>query len=140
MKPEHSDELLLDTNIVIYLTGSTTWKEDYLPLVEGKRLHISFMTLAELLEHSYQRRLSERKIELLVQTLKLDHTILPYTEDICHRFGQIRHQRRNKPISVPDALIAATALVYDLPLVTHNSRDFEGIDGLKIITRYEKGG
>ena len=73
----------------------------------------------------------------MVQTLKQDHTILPYSEDICHRFAWIRSERRNKPISVPDALIAATALAYDLPLVTHNARDFEGIDGLEIITKYQ---
>jgi len=80
--------------------------------------------------------MSERNIRLLIQTLKLDHTILPYNEDICDRFGWIRCQRRNKPISVPDALIAATALVYDLPLMTHNVRDFDGIEGLNVMTKY----
>jgi tRNA(fMet)-specific endonuclease VapC len=136
MNSDNYDKILLDTNIVIYLTSSTTWKTDYLPLVKGKRLHISFMTLAELLEHAYHKNLGKEKIRLLVQTLKQEHTILPYCEGVCHRFGWIRHQRRNKPISVPDALIAATALVYELPLVTHNVRDFEGIDGLDVITKY----
>ena len=131
------EKILLDTNIVIYLTGSTTWKTDYLPLVKGKRLHISFMTLAELLEHGYHKNLSERNIQQLAQTLKQNHTVLPYDENVCYRFGWIRHQRCNRPISVSDALIAATALVYDLPLVTHNARDFEGIDGLNVITKYQ---
>ena len=135
MSVDH-DKILLDTNIVIYLTGSTTWKYDYFPFVDGKRWHISFMTFAELLEHGYRKNLSERNMRLLAQTLKHDHTVLPYNEDVCYRFGWIRHQRRNKPISVPDALIAATALVYELPLVTHNARDFEGIDGLDVITTY----
>jgi tRNA(fMet)-specific endonuclease VapC len=136
MSVDH-DKILLDTNIVIYLTGSTTWKEDYFSLVDGKRWYISFMTFAELLEHGYHKKLSERNIRLLAQTLKDDHTVLPYNEDVCYRFGWVRHQRRNKPISVPDALIAATALVYELPLVTHNARDFEGIDGLDMITKYQ---
>jgi tRNA(fMet)-specific endonuclease VapC len=131
-----SDSLLLDTNIVIYITGRTAWKEDYLPLVQGKRLHISFMTFAESLEHGYHKNLSERNIRLLAQTLKQNHAVLPYNEDVCYRFGWIRQQRRNKPISVPDAMIAATALVYELSLVTHDARDFEGIDGLNVITKY----
>ena len=130
------DKILLDTNIVIYLTGSTTWKEDYFPLVAGKRWHISFMTFAELLEHGYHKNLSERNIRQLTQTLKQDHTVLLCNEKVCDRFGWIRQQRRNKPISVPDALIAATALAYELPLVTHNSRDFEDLEGLNVITTY----
>ncbi|RDB05016.1 type II toxin-antitoxin system VapC family toxin [Runella aurantiaca] len=32
-----------------------------------------------------------------------------------------------------EAIIAATALVHDLTLITHNLSDFEGISGLKII-------
>jgi predicted nucleic acid-binding protein len=136
MSSDGHEKILLDTNIVIYLTGSTTWKTEYLPLVEGKQLFISVMTFAELLEHGYHKNLSERNMRLLAQTLKLDHTILPCNEDVCDRFGWIRSQRRNKPISVPDALIAATALVYKLPLITHNAGDFEGIDGLKVITMY----
>jgi predicted nucleic acid-binding protein len=138
MTAEDHDKILLDTNVVIYLTGSTTWKADYLPLVRGKRLHISFMTLAELLEHCYQKSLGEEKIRLLAQTLKQEHTVLPYNENVCYRFGWIRHLRRKRPISVLDALIAATALSYELPLVTHNVRDFEGIEGLNVITKYRR--
>ena len=40
--------------------------------------------------------------------------------------------------SVPDAWGTATALAYDLPLVTHNAKDFAGIDSLKIITKYQQ--
>ncbi|RYE90650.1 MAG: type II toxin-antitoxin system VapC family toxin [Cytophagaceae bacterium] len=36
-------------------------------------------------------------------------------------------------IAVPDALIAATALVYDLPLLSKNQRDFRFIPGLKLL-------
>jgi len=39
-----------------------------------------------------------------------------------------------QPIQVADAWIAATALALDVPLVTHNAVDFEGIEGLEILT------
>lgn len=42
--------------------------------------------------------------------------------------------RRKQPISTADAWIAATALSYDLKLVTHNPKDFRGIPGLRILT------
>jgi len=38
------------------------------------------------------------------------------------------------PVSVGDAWIAATALAYSIPLVTHNYSDFKNISGLQIIT------
>jgi predicted nucleic acid-binding protein len=42
--------------------------------------------------------------------------------------------RRLQLISAEDARIAATAIEYACPLVTHNSADFHGIPGLTIIT------
>jgi predicted nucleic acid-binding protein len=36
-------------------------------------------------------------------------------------------------MSVTDALIAATAIEYDLPLLTKNQRDFRFISGLKLL-------
>ena len=41
--------------------------------------------------------------------------------------------RKSQRIKIPDALIAATALVYQADLVTRNRSDFEGIDGIVII-------
>jgi predicted nucleic acid-binding protein len=32
-----------------------------------------------------------------------------------------------------DAWIAATALIRDIPLITHNGRHYEGVDGLTVI-------
>ena len=97
------------------------------------------MSLAEMLESAYRRRLSERNLHLFKKRLSDEYFVIHWNEEICDRFAQIRFQRRNRPISVPDALIAATALAYELPLVTHNARDFAGIDGLQLITCYEEG-
>jgi len=45
--------------------------------------------------------------------------------------------RRKYKIKLPDAVIAATALYYDLILVTRNEKDFEGIKGLEIYNPFE---
>lgn len=41
--------------------------------------------------------------------------------------------KRKKKIMPPDAVIAATALTYNLTIVTRNEKDFKDIDGLKTI-------
>ena len=42
--------------------------------------------------------------------------------------------RQRKPIQLADAIIAATALTYDLTLFTENVKDYAGIKDLKIVS------
>lgn len=44
--------------------------------------------------------------------------------------------RQQKKMSLADAVIAATALAYDLPLVTRNVSDFKHIAGLELINPF----
>ena len=43
-------------------------------------------------------------------------------------------EKKGRPISFPDAWIAASALQLNIPLVTHKASDYEAIDGLTILT------
>ena len=45
--------------------------------------------------------------------------------------------RKTYRIKLPDAIIAATALVYDLTLLGQNVPDFGKIDGLKLINPWD---
>ena len=45
--------------------------------------------------------------------------------------------RKAKKIKLPDAIIAATALVHDFILITRNTSDFKNIDGLECLNPYE---
>jgi predicted nucleic acid-binding protein len=40
---------------------------------------------------------------------------------------------KQQKIKLPDAIIAATALIYDLSLINRNTKDFENIYGLQIV-------
>jgi predicted nucleic acid-binding protein len=57
-----------------------------------------------------------------------DLEILPITESIAEHPGKLigSGDRTGRPMSLADAIIAATALQYNLSLVTRNIRDFEG--------------
>lgn len=48
----------------------------------------------------------------------------------------INQTRQQYRIKLPDAVIAATSLVYDLALITHNIADFINVQGLKVIDPY----
>lgn len=56
--------------------------------------------------------------------------VLDVSFEIIDRAIQLRRQRS---MGLADAMIAATALVHQLPLVTHNTRDFQWISELELI-------
>jgi len=45
--------------------------------------------------------------------------------------------RKKHNIKLPDAIIAATALVYDFTLITRNISDFKKIEGLQTINPWD---
>jgi predicted nucleic acid-binding protein len=63
-----------------------------------------------------------------------DAAILQLTEDVVSRSITVRKLRKTK---LPDAIIAATALVYELTLITRNTKDFENIPNIKIVNPWD---
>jgi predicted nucleic acid-binding protein len=45
--------------------------------------------------------------------------------------------RQKQRIKLPDAIIAATAIVHDLTLITRNTKDFVKVKGLKVVNPHE---
>ena len=65
--------------------------------------------------------------------------LLPYNDDVARRWGEISTHaiRRGRTRPINDTWIAATCLVYGLPLATLNVKDFEDFveyEGLTLIT------
>ena len=62
--------------------------------------------------------------------IKSDCLVLPITEEIAKQSGELRGrlQSEGKPRTQADMLIAATAKVHQLTLVTRNIKDFQGCD------------
>jgi predicted nucleic acid-binding protein len=56
--------------------------------------------------------------------------------DVISEWGRIRAQYK-QTLPFMDSLIAATALVHRLTLVTRNTKDFEGIPGLSLLNPWE---
>jgi tRNA(fMet)-specific endonuclease VapC len=128
--------ILLDTNVISFLLKGDSRADLYIPYLQDQQLTLSFMTVAELYQWAAVRQWSDHRISQLEQILRESYIILDFNIALCHLWGNIRAKRRaiGKPISPEDAWIAATALQYNITLVTHNPIDFEDVDNLKIVT------
>jgi tRNA(fMet)-specific endonuclease VapC len=64
-----------------------------------------------------------------------DLILLPYDAKCAERFGITKDSLKRMGIAVPtaDLMIAAVALVHDLTLVTHNTKDFRHIPDLRLV-------
>jgi predicted nucleic acid-binding protein len=69
----------------------------------------------------------ETVYETIIKEFIKDANILPLTKKVVKECVQIRRSRKLK---TPDAIIAATAIVYDMTLIT-NDNDFKNIKQLQ---------
>lgn len=61
--------------------------------------------------------------------------VLPVDARVAPHYGRLMasaRRRRRRRLRTADALIAATAAAYGLPLLTRD-RDFEGVDGVEVV-------
>jgi|SRR5579872_4060294 len=126
---------LLDTNVVSEWAkpqpdpGVVAWLDS----ADEDELHLSVATIAELRfgiallpPSTRQRRLTHWFQEELLT--RFSDRILPIDAGVAAGWGDVRAERQKagRPISAMDAMIAATARVHGLSLVTRNSTDFVG--------------
>jgi hypothetical protein len=101
---------------------------------------ITAVTLAELsvgpLVASTEQERAARQAHL--QQAEADFDPLPFDAQAARAFGRLaaslRRAGRKTSARSYDAMIAATALARELPLYTCNPSDFDGIEGLEVIS------
>ncbi len=127
--------VLVDTNIAIYLATNRPIVASYQRHLEGSVLALSFASAAELLLTARRAARPERTLEYWRERLPYYVVLFPDLE-MCDLWARITVDcyRRGRPRQDNDLWIAATALRYELPLVTHNRRDFEDVPGLTVIS------
>ena len=125
--------VLVDTNVISFIFKGDSRADAYTALLQGNRLAISFMTVAELFEWAFTHKWGEARIKRLEESLAT-FVVIPVDIELCRAFGKIRAelQGQGKTIASQDAWIAATALHHKLALVTHNPTDFVNVIGIEI--------
>jgi predicted nucleic acid-binding protein len=116
--------ILLDTNIVIYLHGAQL-NNTVLATLQSSVLSTCNIIITEVLESKAIDSTDAKYFENLFATMKN----YPFDKAVTNKVIELR---RTTSIKLPDAIIAATALVNDLVLWTHNIDDFKHVSGLQI--------
>lgn len=119
---------LLDTNVVSELRrprphgGVVAW----IRAVADADLHLSAVTLGEIqagIEVTREQDPEKAKaLEAWADQLAAAYEVLPMDAACFRRWGQLMH--RESDTVYEDAMIAATALVHHLTVVSRNVRDF----------------
>jgi toxin FitB len=124
---------LLDTNVVSEWTKPRPdpGVADWLARADEDSLYLSVVTFAEL-RHGVERLPAGKRRKALDEWLRGDlpirfeQRILSVDGVVADEWGRLvaRHESVGRPIHAMDALIAATAQVHALTLVTRNTSDF----------------
>ncbi|MEN9521719.1 MAG: hypothetical protein RL065_96 [Bacteroidota bacterium] len=118
----NGSNLFVDTNILLLLlNGNHTIAES----ISEQHIFISFITELELLGHKGITT-SEQKV---IKSLLNECVVIDINENIKKEVIKIRQQKK---IKLPDAIIAASSIYLDLPLLSADN-DFSRIDHLNLI-------
>lgn len=125
---------LLDTNTcIVYLKGKNLNLRQKLDAIPIQELTVCSVVKAELSFGAMKSAHPERNF--LLQNAFMDQFFsLPFDDLAAITFGKIRAdlESRGTPIGAYDLQIAAIALVNNLTLVTHNTREFSRVDNLMV--------
>lgn len=114
--------ILCDTNPLIYLLDGN---KELASFLDNKQIHVSVITELELFGKSDLPEDALKIIEMMLESC--------FITEINQEIKQIyKHIKRNYTIKLPDAIIAATAISLDIPLLTFDN-DFQKIPDLKLI-------
>lgn len=122
---------LLDTNTAIYFLEGVL-PAPSLPFMQSVldvECNLSIITKIELLGWQFPSIKKESDATAFVNA----STVLGLTDDIANQVISIR---KSLKIKLPDAIIAATALVYGFELISRNEADFKSVPGLKVVNPF----
>ena len=121
------NKVLIDSNIFIYYFNGETKVKPIIDKIRNKEIigHYSTISYIEILCYPVLTKSEENKIKHFLHGLV--HVDLE--DNIVEKAIKLRKKYK---VKLPDAIIAASAIVKKLQLVTRNVKDFENINELDI--------
>lgn len=129
-------DIVVDTDAVSFLFRGDSRGDYYLPYVLKHRSIISFMTVAELEFGVLRANWGDARRKELADFVRQKFVIFHQTTELCAVWAKLRMEaeRKGRHLSSSDAWIAATAVFLDVPLLTHNRKDYESLETLNVIS------
>ena len=118
--------MILDSNIIIYSSDKSNTKLQSYLRINASIISASDITQLEVL--GYHNLTPTDKLDFERFFSKI--IIYEVSPIVIKRAIELRQQKK---MSMGDSIIAATALIYNEPIFTHNEGDFKHIKGLIII-------
>jgi len=114
---------ILDTNVILDFMGKNFSEkiQNAIAKIIDEEINISLITKMELLGFS--------NIEQNLEDFVSCANVLALNDEVVNKTIELRRKHRKK---LPDLIIASTAIVHNLTLVTRNIADFKNIENLLI--------
>lgn len=128
----HSNAQLLDTNIIIDANRGLSTAADFINSLKANA-YISNFTFLELMagaRDKKQLQIIYREVPKLFYILSISRAVEELATELLYKY------RLTNGLNTIDSFLAATGLIYDIPLVTRNTKHFKFIPGLKLINPY----
>lgn len=125
--------VLLDTSVASYIFTKHEKAAYYIERIQGHTIVISFQTLEEMWFGALKNEWGVRRKSELAAYLQRHRIIWP-DRSLAEECARLRSERERagRKLELADAWIAATAILLDCPLASHD-RDFSGIPNLSLI-------
>ena len=115
----NGDKVLLDSNIIIYLSKGSLDIDKI--LIDYDEFYISIITYMEVLGYQFENQKEKELIEQLLDQFEILHLDMEIAKEVISI-------KQKKKIKLPDAIIFATAKKNECDLMTYNVQDFINID------------
>ena len=121
--------VLCDTNIFIHAFNGRQSTIEKLQEIGLEDIVISVITVMELYQGmSNKTELAQMKSKIkYYDVIEIDHAVSKLAVKL------IEGYKLSHSLQIPDAIIGATAVIYQIPLYTYNRKDFEFIPDIELI-------
>lgn len=133
--------IVVDTNVFIDAENARL-NLTQLPLLQNEPVFIAAVTMSELLSGVRLAKTADEQIRrhTYVEKLLLHIPVLTFDSEVARIYAELyahvlKQEKRSK-INAHDLQIAATALANGYMLLTNNTKDYEHIPSLRVVSPY----